>query len=408
MNKREYISSLVNLIINKVKFHAPNLSDDNLDFSLLDAVGIDFSFPIFVFKKEMNRYFYQAFKIAKKSVKFNLIISTRPNGYEKALSKLEQTYLLYEDEIGSILHYTIDALNINYTTHSDFYNEIKEEYVKVNNQQIELDFHPFFLYKKIMTDGVIYEVSEFLLSGKNYIANFINTKKSTKKINFELNIPLPRGYYYFKKNNNNIIIENLTTKEKVFLNYNLKNIKTSFSTMNGIECCTYACINIKCDIELLPQQTKKLFFNLGEQKFYLKNAREINYFYDLSQKKMLNIFDIQVTSCDKHFDDDFNLSLPRKIWKKWQNWDVDEESENKWLKIRNSIVQKSEKGEQINKDFKGLKEVKFYRNLGWKRVFIVRNNSCYLYADKVKYYNYTLLTKEIFKQNNEIYLSFNN
>ena len=70
------------------------------------------------------------------------------------------------------------------------------------------------------------------------------------------------------------------------------------------------------------------------------------------------------------------------------------------------VVFSEEKGASINEKFKGLKEVKFFRNLGWKRVFILHNNSCYMYADKIKYFGFTLLTKEIFKKNNEIYLSF--
>ena len=86
--------------------------------------------------------------------------------------------------------------------------------------------------------------------------------------------------------------------------------------------------------------------------------------------------------------------------------DIDEKSENEWLKMRNQIVFCDEKGASINEQFKGLKEVKFFRNLGWKRVFILHNNSCYMYADKIKYFGFTLLTKEIFKKNNEIYLSF--
>lgn len=92
----------------------------------------------------------------------------------------------------------------------------------------------------------------------------------------------------------------------------------------------------------------------------------------------------------------------------WQNFDVDEKSENEWLKMKNQIIKKGEKAVQINQEFKGLKEVKFFYNNRWKRVFIVHNNACYLFADKVKYFNYTLLTKEIFNKNNEIYLSFAN
>ena len=90
----------------------------------------------------------------------------------------------------------------------------------------------------------------------------------------------------------------------------------------------------------------------------------------------------------------------------WQNLDVDEESENFYLKLKDNLIENTANGLQISQDFKGLKEVKFYRNNGWKRVFIVHNNSCYMFADKIKYYNFTLLTKEIFDKNNEIYLSF--
>lgn len=131
-------------------------------------------------------------------------------------------------------------------------------------------------------------------------------------------------------------------------------------------------------------------------------------FFELSQQKINQIFDIKVSSHDKQFDELFNCSLPRNIWEKWQNFDVDEKSENEWLKLKSKIIKLTEKGLQINQDFKGLKEVKIYRNLGWKRVFIVHNKSCYMYADNVKYFNYTLLTKEIFNKNNEIYLSFAN
>ena len=176
--------------------------------------------------------------------------------------------------------------------------------------------------------------------------------------------------------------------------------------MNGIESCTFACIHLNVEIQLYPLVTKRYYCNFGETQYCLFSPKEIDYFFQLSQQKMNQIFDVKISSHDKEKDFVFNLYLPRKIWGKWQNFDVDEESENEWLKLRKNSILKNELGEQINKEIKGLKEVKFYRNFGWKRVFIVHNNSCYLYADNVKYFNYTLLTKQIFKQNNEIYLSF--
>ena len=43
---------------------------------------------------------------------------------------------------------------------------------------------------------------------------------------------------------------------------------------------------------------------------------------------MNEIFDLRVSTKDNHFDNEFNLSLPRKIWEKWQNFDIDEEDDN--------------------------------------------------------------------------------
>ena len=139
----------------------------------------------------------------------------------------------------------------------------------------------------------------------------------------------------------------------------------------------------------------------------LTNKKDMQNFFNLSQNKMNEIFDIKVTSHDKKFDELFNLSLPRNIWEKWQNFSFDEKSENEWLKYRNDLIKIGNKGVQINSNSLGLKEVKFFRNYKWKRVFIVHNDACYMFANNVKYFNFTLLTKEIFNKNDEIYLSFN-
>ena len=129
-------------------------------------------------------------------------------------------------------------------------------------------------------------------------------------------------------------------------------------------------------------------------------------FFNMSQEKMFEIFDLKIKTKDSDFDYNFNRYLPEKIWENWQKNTHDEESEKNWLKIKNSIVKKCEKGEQIQENFKGLKEVYMYRNQRWKRIFILRNGARYMYADNTKYFNFFLLTKEIFKKNNEIYLSF--
>ena len=313
-----------------------------------------------------------------------------------------------ESEQGSLLSNTLEALNINYLSHSDFINNLEGEYISFNGKKVEFEFIPFYYTKKIMQDGVIFQGTNFLLNGKNYILNFINTQNTTKKINFEINLPLPRGYYFFRKGMDCIEIENLSSKQKAYFNFHFKNISFYFSNMNGLESCTFACIHVVGELTLLPKQAKKCYFNYGDNKYCIYSPTDMQNFFELSQQKINQIFDIKISTHNKLFDQSFNFSLPYKIWEKWQKNGVDEKSENEWLKIKSQIIKNYKKGLQINEEFKGLKEVKIYRNLAWKRVFIVHNNARYLFADKIKYFNFTLLTDEIFNKNNEIYLSFGN
>lgn len=406
MTKKEYIEKIENLIFQRIKYHAPNVNKEEIDYALLEAIGINANLPIFIFKKPLNKVFFKAFENAKKKAKFNLILFERPLFDAKKLEKLENTYLIYKEEIGGNLFNTLEGLNINYLTRSKFENNLEGEYIKINKQKIIFDYLPYFLNKKMMQDGVIYNVKQFLLNGKNFIINIVNTKKFNQKIKLEINIPLPRGYYVFKKGVNCIEIQNLTNKEKAYFNYNLRGTKFSFSNMSGIESCTFACVNMTCEVEVSAQTKKDIYFNFGENKQCIFGSKNMEYFFELSQQKFNEIFDMKVQTRDVEFDNTFNLYLPRKIWEKWQNFDIDEESINNWLKIRSEIVKSSAKGLQISSKLKGLKEVKFYRNLRWKRVFVLHNNSNYMYANKVKYFNYDLLTKDIFEKNNEIYLSF--
>ena len=406
MNKNEYLSKIKSLIINRVKYHAPNIVSDNIDYALLDAVGIDINLPIFIYTKPLDRLFYRAFFEVKKSIEFNLILTSKPIINEKRLSQIKNCYLILEEEMGGSLKQTLEALNINYLSHSNFVNKMEGEYISVNNKKIEFDYTPYFYSKNLMEDGVIFKIQNFLLNGKNFILNFINTKKTVKNVNFEINIPLPRGYYFFKKCKDYVEIENLTSKQKAYFNYNFKNSKIYFSNMSGIESCTFACIHLQGEINLLPLEQRRCFFNYGDEKFCMYSPKDMLSYFEISQEKMNEVFDIKIISHDKQYDNLFNVYLPRKIWEMWQKFDVDEKSENDWIKMKKQIVKKVNNGLQINEEFKGLKEVKIFRNYKWKRVFIVHNKMKYLFADKVKYYNYTLLTNEIFNKNNEIYLSF--
>ena len=78
MTKSEYIQKLKNLILQRVNFHAPKPRDSEIDYSVLNIVGIDASYPIFIFKKPLNEIFYKAFLLAKQEVEFNLILTENP------------------------------------------------------------------------------------------------------------------------------------------------------------------------------------------------------------------------------------------------------------------------------------------------------------------------------------------
>ncbi len=406
MTKNEYIEKLKNLILQRVNFHAPKQEGIDIDYSILQVVGIDASYPIFVFKKKMNDIFLKAFLQSKKEAKFNLILTEKPLFKEKHLAKLDLTYLLLKEEIGSTLANTLEGLNINYVTKSGFEKNFSSEYIKVQGKTLNFDFVPYYKFRNARFEGVNIEAKQFLLNGKNSSIALLNTTNQRREMSIEINLPLPRGYYSFKKGKKSIEIKNLTTGEKAYFNFNLPLPYISFSMMNGIESCTFACINLRCQISLLPRQSQKIYYNFGDNKYCFSSPKEVEEFFKLSQQKANEIFDVKLQTRDKKFDNDFNLSLPRKIWEKWEKFDVDEESENSWLKIKQQAIKIHDKGVQISRDFKGLKEVRLYRNLGWKRVFVIHGESNYLFADRVKYFNFNLLTKEIFAKNNEIYLSF--
>ena len=406
MNKKEYIAKIEQLIYNKIKYHAPNLENEQIDLELLKVVGIDTSLPVFIYKKPLDKIFFHAFKKAKKRVGFNLVLTQKPLIKKTKINKLPQTFLFLPDEISESLYYSLDALNINYSAHSSYKIKYNKQFLAINNKEVEFSYLPYYNYKKYSENGTSFEIKEFLCNGRNFIINLINLEKHCSKVKIELNLPLPRGYYFFKKSNECVEIKNLFNQDKAYFNYYCKNAKFNFANVDGLDFSSFACINFETEINLLPKEQRKLYFNYGDKKYCIKNSLEMNDFFEISQQKMFQIFDLQVKTTNYKFDEFFNRSLPRNIWEKWQKNGYDEESEKEWLKIRNSILKKFENGEQINENFKGLKEASLYRNQRWKRIFIIHNGSRYMFADNTRYFNFMLLTNEIFKKNNEIYLSF--
>lgn len=406
MKKKEYIEKMANLIINRVRFHAPIVYDKEVDFEILEVIGIDTSLPIFKYDKSINAVMLDAFKRAQAEVNFNIIATNEPSVSEKKLKALKNFIYIREEELGYSLLASINALNINYKSNSEFDKEIEENYIKVNDEIVNLNYKNYYLHKKAISDGVVYEIREFLLNGRNFILNFSNGSNEKRIASFEINIVLPRGYYRFKRETNAIKIENLCSHDTAYFNFVSKNAKFSFSTISGVESSTHACLNMKMNISLNAKEQKRFYFNFGENKYCFTSPKDAERFFEISQEKMSEIFDIKVLTRNKQFDEEFNVYMPQKIWLSWLNLTVDEENEKNYLKTKNTIINKTENGLKINENFKGLKQVQIYLNSGYKRVFIVPGNERYILSGKTKYFNFNLLTKEVFEKNNEIYLSF--
>lgn len=406
MNKKEYIAKIEELIFNKIKYHAPNLNSLNIDFDLLEVVGIETYLPVFIYKKPLDKIFFEAFKRAKKRTDFNLILTKQPIVSERKLKSLANCKVILPEEMGSALYYSLDALNINYPASSTYQTCYNSQFLAINGKKIELEFTPFYLHKKYCENHVVIDIKNYLCNGQNFYITLSNIEKTCQKVSVEMHLPLPRGYYFFKKDKDCIEIQNLQSKTKAFFNFFSKGARFSFANVDGLEFSSFACVNFECEISLLPKEQKRIYFNYGDKKYCLKNAVEMNEFFNISQQKMFETFDVKIKTKDNKFDDTFNRYLPEKIWRSWQKNVHDEESENAYLKIKNSIIKKYKQGEQIDENFRGLKQLSLYRNQRWKRVFIVRNGARYMFADNTRYFNFTLLTNEIFKKNNEIYLSF--
>lgn len=404
MNKKEYIDALARLIKNRVIFHAPALKED-VDIDLLQVVGINKTLPIFKFAKPMNSLLFKAFVKAQKEVEFNLV--TREEFVKPAWRKKLKNLHFFEDEDNSYsLRKCINGLNINYLSHSAFLPGLNEQYLSVNGEKISLDFQQFFLHKKAESGGVIYEIKEFILNGKNYALSFVNPHKEPLKIAFEINIPLPNGYYNFSRVKTGVKITNLTSQESAFFNYDTRDALLKFSCVDGIENCTHACINLRLSLTLNPRQMRRFYFNYGDKAYLFTSPRQIDEFFDLSQRKIFETFDIKLSSRDKTFDQRFNNDLPQKIWLAWSNFECDEESEKEYLRLKESIVKQTANGYLINEHFDGLKQVKIWSGDAFKHVYIVKGEQSFVMAQKTRYFNFKLISRDFFKQTSEIYLCF--
>ena len=73
MKNRDYIEKAKNLILIRVRFHAPILFDDEVDERVLGEQGIDVNLPIFKFEKTLTKRLLNDFSLSQREENFNLV-----------------------------------------------------------------------------------------------------------------------------------------------------------------------------------------------------------------------------------------------------------------------------------------------------------------------------------------------
>ena len=404
MKKQDLIEKIKNVILQRITYQAPKIQNV-VDCLLIKALDIDERYPVFVFEKPLNKLYFQAFMQAKKKIKFNLVLRSEPIVSERLIAKMQNTTIVLKGDIGEKLECVLRQLNVNYRSKTSYNIADTEEKLLVCNQKIKFDFIPFYNFKKVSFNGVICQIKQFILNGKNYLLELTNTHDNTNCIDIEYTMPLPLGYYQFLKRKNRVEIINLTSGEKSYFNHFANDLDFNFSMIEGVACSTFACVNFKYKIFLKSRGKRVVFFNFGEKMFPEFNPNEIQQLLDFSQRSMFELFSVQIASKNSSFDSKFNYLLPQKIWQAWNNFSIDIESENKWNEIKNQIVKNTHEGIEILDNF-NLREVRLFHNQQWKRIFIMHGDSQYLFAGRVKYFNLKCISKDFFNKNNEIYLSF--
>lgn len=404
MKKKNLIEKIKNLILQRILYQAPKIQNV-VDCSLVKALDIDERYPVFVYEKPLDKIYFQAFKLAKKNCKFNLILRSEPKVKSLLLKKLSNTIVVLKGDIGQKLEGALNQLNVNYKSKTTFKIGEIEEKLLICNQKINFDFIPFYNHKKMVINGVICQIKQFLLNGKNYCLEFFNIRDNSNFIDIDFTLPLPLGYYQFIKRKNRVEIKNLTSGETAYFNHFADDLEFNFSMVEGVAYSTFSCINFKCKIALKSKGKKVFFFNFGTEVIPNFNPKELQDFFQTSQNQMFELFPLQVSSRNAKFDSEFNHILPKKIWNAWNDFSLDIESENKWIEIKNQIVKTTPKGIEILDNY-SLREVRLFQNQEWKRVFIMHGDSQYIFVGRVKYFNLNYISKDFFDKNNEIYLSF--
>ncbi len=408
MNKKDYIERAKNLILNRVRFHAPVVYDGHVDKRILFENGVDPNRPIFKFEKALNKRLIKAFELAQREEEFNLLIPflSLRKIKEKSLKSLKHC-VFYSPQNSPVLFVEmVNKLNINYASKSNYNLVFKDKFFKLNNQILNPNFSDFQLLQTEIFDGIFCDYREFVLNGNNHFITLSNKENFEKKISFELNIPLDKGYYFFKRQNGYISIENLLSNKKQHLNFVCKNARFSFSIVDGLENSVFCCINIKFSLTLKPKEKSFCFFNLGDSKLRLKSLSQIERFASLAKTKCYEIFNIRVKTKDAKFDQFFNVNLPKKIWINWLNNQPDFEKEKKYLTLKRLFLKVGERIDFVQFEKIGLKEIGVFNGMYYKKILITKGISKYLRVGKTIFHNTNALSDCTLKSKEPIELCF--
>ena len=407
MRKKEYIQRAKNAILNRIRFHAPVLYDDNIDRRVLFENGVKADLPVFKFDKVLNKRLIKSFELAQKEENFNLLLSFSciENVKQKHLKPL-QNLVVYSQFSPLSFVEMINKLNINYPSSSNYNVVYKDKFFKVNDEVLNPKYDNFALKSKTKIDGVEINYSEFVLNGNNYFAEFENKTDENKKLEIELNLPLKKGYYYFKKNNKFILIENLLTKEKFYFNFICKNAKFSFSNVNGLENSVFCCVNVKVSLSLSKDEEKFVFFNFGSSKFLFKDWEHLKLYQELSTIKCQEIFNLQVLTKNPKFDQYFNFKLPQKIWINWLNGQPEGCLEEKYVALKRLFIRGKDKISFVNFKEIGVRELGIFNGRYYKKIVIVQSDNKFLRVGETAFYNINGVTEHSLKSREPICLSF--
>jgi len=360
MTKKDYIFNLKNLIKNRVYFHSPKCYDGDIDFTKILSKGIDLSLPIFIMEKPFRKEIISAFLEAQKEVDFNLIIREKN---KKILSKFRRCFILQKNEISSI-----EKLNINYKTNSNYELKIEENYLKIGEKNFEPNEEDFYLEDKAVCGNIFYNIKKFLLNGENYIIELTNTSNQKEKIKIFYHNNLDRGYYLFNTTKSGLKTTNLITNEISYFNTNIKDGYKYCSCIDGVESSTFSCLTIEKEINLNPFEKKIVFINYGDKEFCLKNFSEMNQYFVFSQNKNREIFNVKINAKNKFLERYFNDVLPNKIWRAWVDGRRDKESEDEYNKIRNEIILYDGKKRFFPVNSYEINEIKLFDGRNYKKI----------------------------------------